>query len=80
MNGRVAVMHKVGAGKRIVGSVMYRPSVVATLLDFLVRRQRHLPFHTLVSHGFPLDDINDVFERAEWDRRQTEVTRAVLVP
>ena len=67
-------------GKRIVGSVMYRPMVMATLLDFLVRKHRQLPFEKMVSHKFPLADINNALEQAEWDSRQTEVTRAVLVP
>ena len=39
-----------------------------------------LPFDKIVSNTFPLADVNAAFEQAEWDNRQTSVTRAVLVP
>ena len=71
---------KLLAGKRIIGSVMYRPSTLATILDFLVRTRGRVPFHRIVSHRFKLAEINEAFPKAEWDRRQTEVTRAMLVP
>jgi Zn-dependent alcohol dehydrogenase len=67
-------------GKRIVGSAMYRPSLLPTLLAFLVRNQRKLPFHKIVSHKFKLADINEAFPQAEWQQRQAAVTRAMLVP
>jgi threonine dehydrogenase-like Zn-dependent dehydrogenase len=67
-------------GKRIVGSVMYRPILMATIVDFLVRTRHKFPFHTLVSHTFRLADVNEAFAQAEWHQRQTPVTRAVLVP
>jgi threonine dehydrogenase-like Zn-dependent dehydrogenase len=67
-------------GKNIVGSLMYRPALLPELLDFLVRNQDHLPFDKLVSHTFPLADVNEAFEQAEWSQRQTEITRAMLVP
>ena len=53
---------------------------ITDVLDFLVRKHRTLPFDKMVSHQFPLAEINDAFQRAEWDQRQTEITRAVLVP
>jgi threonine dehydrogenase-like Zn-dependent dehydrogenase len=67
-------------GKNIVGSLMYRPSLLPELLDFLVRNQDRLPFQRLVSHTFPLADVNEAFAAAEWSQRQTEITRAMLVP
>ncbi|MDE2786938.1 MAG: zinc-binding dehydrogenase [Chloroflexota bacterium] len=67
-------------GKNIVGSLMYRPSLLPELLDFLVRNQDRLPFNKLVSHTFPLADVNEAFVAAEWSQRQTEITRAMLVP
>jgi D-arabinose 1-dehydrogenase-like Zn-dependent alcohol dehydrogenase len=67
-------------GKRIIGSVMDRPILMSTILDFLVRTRHKLPFRTLVSHKFKLADVNEAFVRAEWHQRQTPVTRAVLVP
>lgn len=67
-------------GKRIVGSVMYRPILMSTILDFLLRNRNELPFHKMVSHKFKLEDVNKAFAQAEWNQRQTPVTRAVLVP
>jgi Zn-dependent alcohol dehydrogenase len=59
---------------------MYRPSLLPTLLDYLVRNQHQVPFHKIVSHQYPLAEVNEAFVQAEWDQRQTEVTRAMLVP
>jgi D-arabinose 1-dehydrogenase-like Zn-dependent alcohol dehydrogenase len=67
-------------GKRIVGSVMYKPTLMSTILDFLVRNRSKLPFDKMVSHKFPLADVNDAFEQSEWSQRQTAISRAVLVP
>ena len=71
------LVHK---AKRIVGTIMYPPQVVPRILDFLERNQDKRPFHKMVSHKFKLADVNEAFPQAEWDARQTAVTRAVLVP
>jgi threonine dehydrogenase-like Zn-dependent dehydrogenase len=71
---------KLLAGKSILGSLMYRPALLPKLLDYLVRNRYKLPFHTIISHKFPLAAVNEAFEKAEWNQRQTEITRAVLVP
>ena len=71
---------KLLTGKNIVGSLMYRPSLLPTLLDFLVRTQHKLPFHKIISHKFPLSEVNEAFPQAEWNARQTDITRAMLVP
>ncbi len=67
-------------GKRIIGSLMYRPSTLATILEYMVRTQDTVPFHKIVSHKFKLEEVNDAFPQAEWNQRQTDVTRAMLVP
>ena len=67
-------------GKRIIGSLMYPAHLLPSILDFLERNLDRRPFHKIVSHKFKLADINDAFPKAEWHTRQTEVTRAVLVP
>lgn len=67
-------------GKKIIGSAMYRPHLLADIINFLVRKQHQLPFNKMVSHQFKLADVNEAFEKAEWAGRQTDVTRAVLVP
>ncbi|MBM3925104.1 MAG: zinc-binding dehydrogenase [SAR202 cluster bacterium] len=67
-------------GKRIVGSLMYPAEILPLALDFLERNVSRRPFHKIVSHKFKLADVNKAFEQAEWNARQTAVTRAVLVP
>lgn len=52
-----------------------RPSQI---LDFLVRANDRLPFDQLASHHFSLNDINDAFQRSEWNTGETPVIRAVL--
>ncbi len=67
-------------GKRVIGSNMYLPGTLSTILDFLVKKQDQLPFDRITSHKFRLAEVNEAFPRAEWDQRQTDVTRAMLVP
>jgi Zn-dependent alcohol dehydrogenase len=51
-------------------------------LDFLVRTRERYPLSTLVSHSFPLSEINRAFELAEWQGKQTgtAATRVILKP
>jgi threonine dehydrogenase-like Zn-dependent dehydrogenase len=67
-------------GKNIMGSLMYRPSTLAAILDYMVKNRDKVPFHKIVSHKFPLADINEAFPQAEWNQRQTAISRAMLVP
>ncbi len=68
--------------KHIVPTANYDPWVIPVALDFLVRTKDKYPLSQVVSHKFPLEDINDAFRQAEWLGRQdeTKVTRAILVP
>ncbi len=66
--------------KRIVGSAGYPPELLPEILDFLVRVKDTRPFDRLVSHRFPLADINEALELADWSRGAATVTRAVVVP
>lgn len=45
-----------------------------------MRNRSKLLFHTIISHKFPLAEVHAAFEKAAWNQRQTEITRAVLVP
>jgi D-arabinose 1-dehydrogenase-like Zn-dependent alcohol dehydrogenase len=67
-------------GKSIIGSYMYRPSLLPLLLDMLVKNQGRLPYEKVVSHWYPLAEVNKAFEEAEWLDRQTPVTRSMLKP
>jgi threonine dehydrogenase-like Zn-dependent dehydrogenase len=67
-------------GKRIMGSLMYRPRVIPLLLDILERTQGRVPFDRLVSRSYPLEQVNQAFHDVEWHDQTTDITRAVLVP
>ena len=71
----------VWGAKRIVGVIMYDPWVIPRALDFLVRNRTRWPFARLVSHTYPLDQINTAFADSEWHGRETTtITRAALQP
>ena len=67
-------------GKKIMGSAMYRPSLLPLMMEMLVKNQDRVPYHKIVSNQYPLDRVNEAFEEAEWNERQTRVSRAMLVP
>ncbi len=66
-------------GKKIIGSYMYRPSLLPMMLETLVKNQGKVPYDKLISHTFPLEQINEAFAQAEWADRQPEITRSNLV-
>ncbi len=68
------------SGKRIIGSAMYRPSLLPMMLETLVKKQGKLPYEKIVSHNYPLEQVNEAFEQAEWLDRQTSITRSMLIP
>ena len=51
-------------------------------LDFLVRAKERYPLTKMVSHSFPLSEINQAFEFAEWQGKGagTAATRVILKP
>ena len=69
-------------GNRIVPTVHYDPYILPVALDFLVRTRERYPLTRVMSHSFPLEEINRAFEQAEWvgKERGTPITRAFLVP
>jgi D-arabinose 1-dehydrogenase-like Zn-dependent alcohol dehydrogenase len=69
--------------RRLVGVYHYDPWVIPAALDFLVRNRSKYPFDQVVSHRYPLDQIDRAHADAEWlnrDPTAATVTRAVLVP
>ena len=68
------------SSKRIIGSVMYPPRLIPLMLDTLVKNKGKKPFEKIVSHWYPLGEVNRAFEEAEWLDRQTPVTRSMLKP
>jgi L-iditol 2-dehydrogenase len=67
-------------GKKIMGSLMYRPQLLPLMMETLVKKQGTVPYERIVSHTYPLADVNRAFADAEWHERQTGVSRAMLVP
>ena len=51
-------------------------------LDFLVRTRDRYPLTKVVSHSFPLDEVNQAFTFAEWQGKGTgsAATRVILKP
>jgi L-iditol 2-dehydrogenase len=71
----------VWGAKRIVGVIMYEPWVIPRALDFLVRNRTRFPFDRLISHRYPLAEIDRAFTESEWHARETTaILRASLVP
>jgi D-arabinose 1-dehydrogenase-like Zn-dependent alcohol dehydrogenase len=71
------------ASKRIIGVYHYDAWVLPAALNFLVRTRDKYPFDRIVSHSYPLDEIDRAFAEAEWRNRSgdpTAVTRAVIAP
>lgn len=68
---------------RYVGITMYHPITLPRALQFLLRARHRYPFHKMVSHKFPLENIHEAFTQAEWFGREPNtaaVTRGVIVP
>ena len=71
----------VWGSKRIVGVIQYDPWVIPRALDFLVRTRDRYPWNRILSHTYPLAQINEAFAASEWlNRETTTITRAALAP
>ncbi|MBI3328749.1 MAG: zinc-binding dehydrogenase, partial [Nitrospinae bacterium] len=60
----------------LVALATYEPWVIPQALDFMRRNQTRYPFAQLISHTFPLSEINEAFREADTGA----VIRASLVP
>ena len=71
--GRDTIIHSISS---ILGYFGRNPAA----LEFLVRTKAKYPLTSLVSHSFPLKDINKAFEMAEWQGKNTgtAATRVIL--
>ena len=67
---------------RIVPTAHYDPYILPVALDFLVRTKDRYPLTKLMSHSFPLEQIEEAFRQAEWAGKseETAITRAFLTP
>jgi threonine dehydrogenase-like Zn-dependent dehydrogenase len=76
--GEVVPHDIVRASREVLGVVGYEAWVLPRALDFLRRARARYPFHKLVSHRYPLEQINRAFEEADWASAQGKVTRAAI--
>jgi Zn-dependent alcohol dehydrogenase len=70
----------VRASRDVLGVVGYEAWAIPRAPDFLVRTRGRRPYDKLVSHRYPLEQINQAFLDSEWAHGQGKVTRAVVVP
>ena len=68
--------------KHIVPTTHYDPYILPVALDFLVRTRDRFPLTKVMSHEFPLEQIEEAFKQAEWAGKSdgTAVTRALITP
>src|SRR5437867_13205402 len=64
------------------GLMHYNPWIMPAALEFLVRTQNRYPLTKVVSHSFPLAEVNAAFAFAEWQGKSTgtAATRVILKP
>jgi threonine dehydrogenase-like Zn-dependent dehydrogenase len=60
----------------LVALATYEPWVIPQALDFMRRNLTRYPFQKLISHSFPLTEINEAFQQAD----AGAVIRASIVP
>jgi threonine dehydrogenase-like Zn-dependent dehydrogenase len=64
------------------GLMHYNPWIMPSALDLLVRTRDKYPLSKVVSHSFPLAEVNKAFAFAEWQGKNagTAATRVILKP
>ncbi len=67
--------------KYIVPTSFYEPWLLPVALEMLERTKNRYPLTELVSHTFPLEDINRAFTESEWNSKDgTNVIRSIVRP
>ena len=66
--------------KSILAVNMYDPWILPAALDFLQRNRDRFPLAQVVSHRYALEKIDEAFQQAEWEGKQTAISRAVITP
>jgi len=65
----------VWGNKNVICANMYDPWILPVALDFLRRNKDRFPLTQVVSHKFSLDKIDEAFQQAEWEGKQTATAR-----
>jgi threonine dehydrogenase-like Zn-dependent dehydrogenase len=66
---------------RLVATSNYGPWALDHALTFLKRNLKRFPFEKVVSHVFPIDQISEAFEKANWMQRSGDplkISRAAI--
>jgi threonine dehydrogenase-like Zn-dependent dehydrogenase len=66
----------VGGHKSIIGVMFYGRNTLKKALDFLSRTKGKYPFDKILSHSYPLEEINGAFEEQD----KGLVSRSAIVP
>ena len=66
--------------KQILGVLAYDRWAIPRALKWLDQAQHRYPFERLVSQTFPLEQINDAFDQAEWNAGKGQVGRVAISP
>jgi threonine dehydrogenase-like Zn-dependent dehydrogenase len=72
-----------GRSLRFIAFAQYDPRILPRALNFVQRTRTKVPWDRVISHAFPLDSIQEAFERAEWagrDPGEAVITRAAITP
>ena len=70
-------------GLRFIAFFQYDTRLLPRALNFVARTRQRVPWDRVVSHTFPLEGIQEAFERAEWmgrDPNEAVITRAAITP
>jgi len=67
---------------RLLSFQHYDPWVIPNAVKFLERTKNKFPLNNLISHQFPLSDINTAFQKSDWTSKNqnSEITRAIINP
>jgi L-iditol 2-dehydrogenase len=67
---------------RIIPATHYDPYILPVTVDMLTRTRDKYPLTSVMSHSFPLEQIGEAFEAAEWAGKAegTAVIRAMVAP
>lgn len=70
-------------GLRFIAFFQYDMRLLPRALNFVERTRARVPWDRVISHTFPLEGIQEAFERAEWAGRapaEAVITRAAITP
>jgi threonine dehydrogenase-like Zn-dependent dehydrogenase len=68
---------------RLIGFMQYDPRLLPRALDLMMRTRSRVPWDRVISHTFPMEQIQEAFQQAEWvgrDPAQAVITRAAVTP